>query len=110
MSKKLLKDTFPADLDYTREKMAELKKLHKERNELTKKGITDGQNEFYFERTLGEVEDLLSALKSLVDSYNKYKSSDHPSWPYQAKPTAPELDKRRADYDILLRDLHGIKA
>jgi len=71
--------------------MAELKKLNKDRNDIVKKGITDAHNEFQFSRTLDEVEDLLNSLKTYVDNYNRFKTSDHPSWPYQAKVSQNEL-------------------
>lgn len=58
-----------------------------------------------FTRTLEEMDDLVAGLKSYVDNYNRFKNSDNPSWPYQAKLGQNELDKRRGDYDLVARDL-----
>lgn len=58
-----------------------------------------------FTRTLEEMDDLVTGLKSYVDNYNRFKSSDNPSWPYQAKLSQNELDKRKGDYDLIARDL-----
>ena len=102
-------DNFEPEMENAKKLMVDLKAMNKERNANAKSLKVDGRLELSFKKNLSNFEKTFGLLTTTIGEYDKYKSSNDASWPFKEKPTSADLDKRRADYNVLKREIEVIK-
>jgi hypothetical protein len=93
------RDTFAAEKAKAEGYMADLKQLHTQRNNAIRQGQQAGRFEYKFRASIDDLRMCLKRLKQDVDTYEMCGGdSNSEQWPYQARLSKNQIEKRCKDY------------